>query len=462
MSEASEASRKRTYLFTEEKISKAVFRLSIPTICSNLVMVLYSLADTFFVGMINSPAQSAAVSVVSPVLLAFNAINNLFGVGASSMMSRAMGAKDARTLRKSSSFGFYGALFSALIFSALCAVFMHPLLGMLGATSETYDPASRYLIWSVILGAPFSILNVVLGYLVRAEGNTLQASIGTMSGCFINILLDPLFILVFGMKAEGAAIATLIGNICACLYFFLYLFRSRKTTLVCISIREFGFKRNIVGGVCSVGIPAAIQNLLNVVSQILMNNIAAFYGTTAVAAMGISFRASQVLMYVGMGISQGVMPLIGYTYAARLISRMKECIFYTMRLSIFILLSLTVLYELFPTAIMSTFIGDPETIAIGSVMIRGMALSNPFLAVDFMNVGVFQACGKGKQSLILAVLRKAVFEIPFIFLFNAMFGVYGISCSALAAEFLMCFISLGMLRNLLKKTEHLTSAPSMN
>lgn len=458
---SSTAAEQRTWLFEKEKISKAVFRLSIPTICSNLVMILYSLADTFFVGMINSPAQSAAVSIVSPVLLAFNAINNLFGVGASSMMSRALGARDYKTLKQSSAFGFYGSLICGVIFSMAAALFIEPLVRLLGASEETLAPSERYLLWAVILGAPFSILNVVMGYLVRAEGNTLQASIGTMSGAFINIILDPIFILIFGMKAEGAALATMISNVCACLYFFGYLYFRRKTTLVCIDWHEFGFRKKIVSGVCAVGIPASIQNLLNVISQILMNNIAAFYGTVAVAALGIAFRSSQVLMYVGMGISQGVMPLIGYTYAARMVDRMKKCIFYTMKLSVTVLFCLTVLYELFPSEIMSAFIGDPDTIAIGSVLIRGMALANPFLAVDFMNVGIFQACGKGKQSLILAILRKGVFEIPFMFLFTNLIGINGIGFSALAAEVLMSLISLMMLRSLLKKIERQDKAAEM-
>ena len=163
------AAEQRTWLFEKEKISKAVFKLSIPTICSNLVMILYSLADTFFVGMINSPAQSAAVSIISPVLLAFNAINNLFGVGSSSMMSRALGAKDYKTLRRSSAFGFYGSLICGVIFSMLAAIFSGPLLHMLGASEETMEPSSRYLLWAVILGAQFAIFNVVMGYMVRAE-----------------------------------------------------------------------------------------------------------------------------------------------------------------------------------------------------------------------------------------------------------------------------------------------------
>lgn len=447
----------REYLFEQEKISKAVFSLSIPTICSNLVMILYSLADTFFVGLINSPAQTAAVSLASPILLAFNAVNNLFGVGASSMMSRALGAKDYKTLKQSSSFGFYGALFSGIVLSVIIACVLTPLCHMLGANAETLEPTRQYLIYAVILGAPFSILNVVLAYMVRSEGNTLHAAIGTMSGCLINIVLDPIFILGFGMQAAGAALATLLSNVCAVIYFLVYLYIRRHKTMICISIKEFTLRRQIVGGVCNVGIPASIQNLLNVASQILINFLASGYGTVAVAAIGISFRASQVMLYVAMGISQGVMPLVGYTYAAGMIKRMKECIFFTLKISCLILLTLTIFYEIFPREIIDVFIANEETVSIGSVLIRGMALANPFLALDFMAVGVFQACGKGMLSLIMALLRKLAFEIPFMLLFNAVFGLYGLGFSAFAAEFLMAIIGMFLLFRLLKQTEKKTA-----
>ena len=200
----------RTALFETRPVPNAVMTLAVPTIISSLVMVLYNLADTFFVGMLNDPVESAGVALAAPVLLAFNAINNLFGVGSSSMMSRALGLKDEDTVARSSAFGFYCSLICALLFSLGFTVFQTPLLRLLGADQTTFDATAEYLFWTVTLGAAPSILNVVLSYLVRAEGSTLHASIGTMSGCILNILLDPIFILPWGfnMGAEGAGLAT--------------------------------------------------------------------------------------------------------------------------------------------------------------------------------------------------------------------------------------------------------------
>lgn len=197
-------------LFERTPIPKAVRKLMIPTIIGSLVVVLYSIADTLFVGMLNDEIQSAAVSLAAPAMLAFNAVNNLFGVGSSSMMSRALGAKDADTVTKSASFGFYGSVISGALMSVLCFAFLEPLMVVLGTVSETMDATRAYMMWAVVFGAVPSILNVVLAYLVRSEGASLHASIGTMSGCFLNIILDPIFILPQGlnMGAAGAGLAT--------------------------------------------------------------------------------------------------------------------------------------------------------------------------------------------------------------------------------------------------------------
>ena len=250
-------------LFEQTPIPKAVMQLSVPTVLSALVMVLYNLADTYFVGMLNDPVQNAAVTLSAPVLLAFNAINNLFGVGSSSMMSRAMGRKDYDAVRRSSAFGFYCALFCGLLFSALCISFRGPLLVLLGADENTMEATAAYMRWTVMCGAAPAILNVVMAYMVRSEGASLHASIGTMSGCTLNMILDPIFILPWGldMGAAGAGLATFLSNCVACCYFFVLLYVKRKKTFVCISPRQFGIKKAIVLGVCGVGIPASIQNL---------------------------------------------------------------------------------------------------------------------------------------------------------------------------------------------------------
>ncbi|MEF2561734.1 MAG: MATE family efflux transporter, partial [Negativibacillus sp.] len=243
----------KVVLFEQTPIPKAVAQLAVPTVLSSLVMVLYNLADTFWVGMLNDPIQNAAVTLAAPVLLAFNAVNNLFGVGSSSMMSRALGRKDFDTVSRSSAFGFYCSVICGAIFSLLCTVFQQPLLHLLGADASTMEATRSYLFWTVSCGAVPAILNVVMAYLVRSEGSAMHASIGTMSGCLLNIVLDPIFILPWGlnMGAGGAGLATFISNCVACLYFFVLLLIKRGKTYVCINPKKFSFRHDIVSGVCA-------------------------------------------------------------------------------------------------------------------------------------------------------------------------------------------------------------------
>ena len=208
---------KKLRLFETMPIPKAVMNLAVPTVISSLVMVFYNLADTYFVGMLNDPIQNAAVTLAAPLMLAFNAVNNLFGVGASSMMSRALGRKDYDTVKRSSAFGFYCAIISGILFSVCYTVFSQPMLKILGTDSRTAAATSGYLFWTVTFGAAPAILNVVMAYMVRAEGASMHASIGTMSGCILNIILDPIFVMPWGlgMGAAGAGLATCISNVFA-------------------------------------------------------------------------------------------------------------------------------------------------------------------------------------------------------------------------------------------------------
>ena len=430
---------KKIELFENTKISKAVTKLIIPTILSSLVMILYNLADTYFVGQLNNPVENAGVTLAAPVLLAFNAINNLFGVGTSSMMSRALGAKDYTTVKRSSAFGFYCSLICGLVFSLVCTVFKSPLMALLGATPETAAATSEYMKWTVSYGAAPAILNVVMAYLVRSEGSAIHASIGTMSGCALNIVLDPIFILPWGldMGAEGAGLATFISSCVACLYFFIWIITKRKNTFVCINPKEFRLSKPIIKGVCGVGIPASIQNLLNVTGMTVLNNFMSGYSSDAVAAMGIAHKTSMIPMYIAMGISQGVLPLIGYNYAARNIRRMKDSVIYATKISLIFITITTTLYCIFASDIIRLFMNNETIISYGSVFMRGQSLAQPFLCMDFIAVGVFQACGMGRRSLIFAFMRKIILEIPALFILNALVPMYGLAYAQLFAEIVL-------------------------
>lgn len=440
----------KTNLFEEAPISKAVMTLCIPTVLSSLVMVIYNLADTYFVGMLNNPIQNAAVTLAAPVLLAFNAINNLFGVGTSSMMSRALGRKDMDTVSRSSAFGFYCAVFSGIIFSVLCIAFRGPLLRLLGADAGTMQATGEYLRWTVMCGATPAILNIVMAYLVRAEGASLHASIGTMSGCLLNMILDPIFILPWGlnMGAAGAGCATFISNCAACLYFFVLLWARRGKTMVCISPKKFGFSKDVIFGVCGVGIPASIQNLLNVTGMTILNNFTSGFGADAVASMGIAQKINMVPIQVALGFSQGIMPLISYNYASGNRKRMKESIMFTIKTVIPAMAAVLLVFSLGANGIISLFMKNEVIVAYGSRFLQGFCLALPFICMDFIAVGVFQAVGMGKAALTFAILRKILLEIPALYILNALFPLYGLTYAQFAAEFVLSIAAVVMLRRI--------------
>ena len=440
-------------LFERMPIPKAVAQLSIPMIVGSLVMIIYNLADTFFVGMLNDPIQNAGVTLAAPVLLAFNAVNNLFGVGASSMMSRAMGRKDYETVYKSSSFAFWCAVFSGILFSVLCTVFKTPLLQLLGSNETTIQSTADYMFWTVTCGAVPSILNVVMGYMVRSEGASLHASIGTMSGCILNIILDPIFILPWGlnMGAAGAGCATFIANCVACLYFFVLLYVKRKNTLVCISPKKFTLEGQIVGGICAVGIPACIQNLLNVVGMTILNNKMASYGADPVAAMGIVQRINMIPVQIVLGASQGIMPLISYNYASRNHKRMQDSYTFAIKIALGFCVAIVAFYYLAANHLVGLFMDNQAVVDAGARLLRGFCIGLPFLCVDFISVGVFQAVGLGKNALFFAIARKILLEIPAIFVLDMLFPLYGLAYTQFVAEFVLAILALIVVMRLFRR-----------
>ena len=442
-------------VFEQIPIPKAVIKLGVPTILSSLVMVLYNLADTYFVSMLNNPIENAAVTLVAPVLLAFNAINNLFGVGSSSMMSRALGKRDYDVVRKSSAFGFYCAIICGALFSIMCTIFKSPLLNILGATAENSASTEAYMKWTVTFGAVPAILNVVMAYLVRAEGAAFHASAGTMSGCILNIILDPIFVLPWGfnMGAEGAGLATFISNCVACTYFFILLYIKRNNTYVYILPNMFTLNKYIVLGVFGVGIPAAIQNLLNVTGMTVLNNFTSVFGSDAIAAMGITQKINMVPMYISMGLSQGIMPLVSYNYASENYKRMKDTIFFALKISLTFTLVISVGYYIFAGGLISLFMDNETIINYGIRFLRGFCLGLPFLCVDFLAVGVFQATGLGKNSFVFAILRKIVLEIPALFILNALFPLYGLAYAQFTAELVLSAAAVFVLMRLFRSLQ---------
>ena len=437
-------------------IPSAVAKLSIPMVISSLVTVIYNLADTYFVGMLNNPIQNAAVTLVYPVMLAFNTVNNLFGVGTSSMMSRKLGAGEHEKVRTASSFGFWGAIICSSLLALICTLFKTPLLHLLGANKDTIKATSDYMFWTVNCGAVPAILNVVVGCMVRSEGAAFHASIGTMSGCILNIILDPIFILpgFLNMGAAGAGLATFISNCIACLYFFILNYIKRNHTYVCFKFTKLKqLTKDVSFGILAVGIPASIQNFLNVTGTTILNNFTASYGASAVAAMGISHKLFMIPSQIALGFSQGVMPLVSYNYASGNRSRMKESIIFAFKIMVPIMLTVTFGYYIGSEQLIRLFIENLEIVSYGTVFLRRMCIGMIFLTTDFMVIGVFQALGLGKNALIFAILRKIVLEIPLLFILNHISPLYGLASAQSIAEIVLASIAIIMLLKIFKQSK---------
>ena len=434
---------KKTILFEQTPVPKAVAQLAVPTILSSLVMVLYNLADTYFVGQLNDPVQNAAVTLAAPVLLAFNAVNNLFGVGSSSMMSRALGRKDYDTVYKSSAFGFYCSILCGMLFSVFYFLLRVPLLTVLGADAQTAASTTGYLTWTTGLGAVPAILNVVMAYLVRSEGASLHASIGTMSGCLLNIILDPIFILPWGfhMGAAGAGLATCLSNCVALLFFLVVLARMGRGSIITFSPKAGLPQRSSIVAVFGVGIPSAITTLLFDLDYVVIDKLMVSYHDVALAAVGIVLKVERFPLNVGVGICQGMLPLVAYNYSAGNQQRMNDAIRLSRRLGLIVAAISIALYEIFAVQFSNLFIGDAQTVELASQFLRIRVLATPLMFLSFFTVYLFQAFGKGRVSLFLGVTRWLFLNIPMLFILNAIFGMFGIVWSQITADTLNVILS---------------------
>ena len=327
------------------------------------------------------------------------------------------------------------------------------MLGLLGADAQTEAATASYLQWAVICGAVPTILNVVMGYLVRSEGAALHASIGTMSGCLLNIILDPIFILPWGlnMGAAGAGLATCLSNCVACAYFMVLLVVRRGKTYINLHPRYLVLQKDIVVGICGVGVPASIQNLLNVTGMTVLNHFVADYGASAVAAIGIAQKIQMLPMQIALGGTQGVMPLISYSYSSKNAKRMEEAIKFVAKIMVPVMVVIAVVYWTSAEFLIRLFMSNPKIVYYGKLFLRGFSVAMPFMLADFLVVGVLQGIGMGRKTFYFAILRKIVLEIPAIVLMNALFAESGITYAGCIAEVMLSAYGMYLLLGILRK-----------
>lgn len=426
-------------IFNESKISKAYIKLSLPLVFSMVITLIYNLADTFFVAQTNNTNIVAGVSLGMPVFTLLMAIGNIFGQGGSSLISRLLGQKKMEAIRHASSFCFYISIFSGFIIGSFMLIFRMPLLTIIGANSDTIAHASDYYT-CLAVGAPSIILSFIHSNLLRSEGLSTESMFGTTLGALINIILDPVFISILGWGAFGAACATVIGYLCSDIFFIIIV--AKRSHLLSLKLNEMNISAKYVGQILGIGIPAAIVNLMQSVSVVLMNQFLLSYGNDKIAAMGIVLKVIMIALLLLTGFTFGGQPLFGYYYGAKNKNKLSELFHFCLRFICSIAIILTVI--IFATApfLMGIFIDNADIVHDGTVMLRGQVISMIFVSIVLLMTIVFQAFGKVVSSFILSISRQGiVFLIVLIISYHFM-GYIGIIISQAISDVITAIIAV--------------------
>lgn len=439
---------KRKDLFESAPVGKAVWTLALPTIASMLVTVFYNLADTFFVGQTGDKSQVAAVSLVMPLFLILMAFGNLYGIGGGSAISRFIGAKKYDDVKHVSSFCFYGSIVTGIILGAVSLLFMSQIVPLTGATESTYQYIEDY-ITIIAIGAPFIIMSAAFGNIVRSDGSALNAMIGMMIGTVVNIVLDPIMILVLGMGVKGAALATIIGNIAATVFYIILLFKPSNS--LSLRIKDFKFSGHIASNVYSIGVPACLNNILMAIASIIYNVFLTDYGDAPVAAMGIAMKVSMLTVMMLMGLTMGAQPIIGYNYGSGNVTRLKKVTRYTMITGIIIGVVISTFFLVFAQPIVTVFIDDAEVIMYGTKMLRIQASTGTLLGIMFVSMSTLQAMGKAVASLLLSICRQGLAFIPAAIIANKLFQLDGLIWAQPIADMFSIILSAVLLSVVLYK-----------
>lgn len=435
-------------LMRSMKVSKAVAAMAIPSVISSLVTVVYNMADTFFVGQTGDALQVAAVSLTNPIFILLMAFANMFGMGGSAVASMAMGEGKPQKVKNTTAFITYASLTVGVGAAVLLLACMSLILKIFGANGETYEYAKGYVQY-IAWGAPFIIWSAAASFVVRSEGASKEAMIGSMVGTIANIVLDPLFITGLHMGAAGAAIATTIGNILASLYFVWYFLK--KSRQLSILPKDFTLREQISGRVCAIGLPTAIFSALMSVSTIVINQILVKYGDAPVAAIGIVFKANMFITFLQMGLANGVQPLLGYSYGAGNISRFREVERFTKICCLVTGITATVLYFIGREPIIRMFISDDEVVYYGVKMLVAYMISGPVIGMLFVNMNCMQSVNHSLPATILSVMRQGVLLIPLLYVLQFFWGMEGVIYGQSITDYIAVFLSAVLWRNIRKK-----------
>ena len=425
---------KRHYPDAEHLVS-SYFHLSLPVVLGSIVTIVYSLTDTYFIAQTDNALLVAGVSLCAPLFTILMAFGNIFGQGGSSLISRLLGKKDRESVLRVSSFCFYIALVTGVVIGGAILLFRDSFLALLGSSPDTLPYAREY--GTVLLfGAPFIVVNFIHMNLLRCEGMAGFSMLGTVTGAVVNVILDP--ILIPGMGAAGAALATVIGYVCSDLFLLAVVLRRSR----CLSVRPClkvsgGFLRDIL----SIGFTAAITNIASSLCIILLNQQLLHYGDEKIAAMGIVLKVTMITQMILVGFSFGGVPLFGFLTGAGEKRKVQSLLRFCLLFLVSTALVMTVLVFLLAGPLLRIITPDAQLVADGIPMLRWQVAGSAFAGIVMLMTCLCQASGKAVPALVLSLSRQGVVFVIALLAASAIAGYHGVLASQCVSDILSAGIA---------------------
>lgn len=431
-------------MMVESPIPGLIGRLAIPTIISMLITSFYNMADTFFVGKIDTSA-TAAVGVVFPVMAIIQALGFFCGHGSGNSISRKLGSKDSQAAKELAATGFFCALFLGFCVMILGLLFLEPLSLLLGST-RTILPYTKDYLRIILIGAPYMTAQLVLNNQIRFQGNAFYSMIGITSGAVLNIVLDPLFIFVFHMGISGAALATIISQFISFILLFIGI---RISDCVPVRLKNVRLNRYRLKEIAGGGLPSLFRQGLGSIATLTLNIAANPYGDAAIAAMSVVSRISMFAGSALIGFGQGFQPVCGFNYGAKKYKRVKEAFWFCVKIAVAFLLCVSVIGGIFSGHLIGIFRDDPEVIRIGTRALRFQCVTFTLAAWIIMNNMMTQTIGKTFYATLLAASRQGLFFIPSLLILPHFIGLTGIQaaqsvsdvCSFILTTVIFCAVN---------------------
>lgn len=420
------------------------FRLCLPVVLGSIVTIVYNLADTYFIAQTGNALLIAGVSVCAPVFMILMAFGNIFGQGGSSLISRLMGQKRPEDVKRVSAFCFWIALAVGAVIGGLLLLFRDPFLSLLGSSPETL-PFAREYGTVLLIGAPFIVVNFIHMNLLRCEGMAGLSMCGTVIGAVVNVILDPL--LIPGMGAAGAAVATVIGYLCSDAFLLIIVLTKSASLSVRPTLKTEGaFLKDIL----SIGFTAAITNIASSVCIILVNQKLLPFGDDKIAAMGIVMKVTMIVQMILVGFSFGGVPLFGFLSGAgekeKIRRLLRFCLFFLCWLS----LGMTALVVFAAEPLLRLITPDAGLAAIGVPMLRWNVAGSVFAGIVMLSTCLCQASGKALPALVLSLSRQGVVFLIVLLAAAAIFGYQGILAAQCSSDLLSALLAVLILRRVLK------------